>query len=158
MDDLEVKLDNLDKLFEEAHNMDNADEPAQDEVFIEIKPQNKVGTLKTKYKYRIVPQEDIFADSIKEDIKEDTKEIVEHVDEVVNNHKDEIVVNEEDTKLITLPNELLPTVQKEEEYPLMVQKEQVKALTLTKVGSIVTSILLALVTLTIGVILAIVFR
>ena len=156
MDDLEKKLNNLDKLFEEAHSLkeEASEKNEQDNgVFIVINPHNQVGTLKTKYKYRLVPQEGI----VENNIKDEAKEITEHAEEVINKpDKKEIVVEEENTKLIELPNELLPTVQKEQEYPLMVQKEQVRAL--TKVGSVVTSILLALVTLTIGVILALVFK
>ena len=161
MDDLENKLESLDKLFDEAHSISGdvitKEEQPDDEVCIEMNSKNHIGTLKNKYKFKIVPQEDVMNDNIDKPINDEVKELNEHVDNVINDSKnDEIVVNEENTKLIELPNELLPAVQKEQEYPLMVQKEQTRAL--TKVGSVVTSILVTLVTLTIGVILAFILR
>lgn len=170
MDDLEMKLNSLDKLFDEAHKLSEKD-------FVALKPENKIGKIQNSWIDRLKPEvkeekeeyisiEDVDTQSIKpvsdipyDDIKVDAIEYVNNMEEKqqeVESEKD-VAIQSEENKVIDFPTSLIPII--ETDYPLVVQKNQARALTLTKkAGSVLTSILITTVILAIGIVGAIFIR
>lgn len=149
MDELEVKLENLDKLFDEAHKLNELDRKNENDNIIKLNNKNKLGTINNLAIKKLNSKDD----NIKPIIKEDAKKFVQDMDKKQKEElSDKIADTNPNNKLMEVPNDLLPMI-KDDSHALVVQKPKSLAL-MKKAGIVFPSILVTFVTLAIGAIIA----